>query len=107
MSEPKGESYVPELGDEDEEFWEEEEEPKEVLEGTATPASGSQEEIGDFVLELSAQVFKLGILLSEMDEDEFKAIRRRLAAFSAAVKRLPTSSQTKRRVGFNLVASEE
>lgn len=83
--------------------YEDEESPIEAGPGAVATAGGA-DVLGDALLELYGAVRKLQVLVSEVDEDEFRVIRPRLDLLKGAVADLPDSVQPKRRVGFRVVA---
>jgi hypothetical protein len=97
-------SRVPNAGDvgtsnravDDDDF---EDAPVEALIGSVTPA-GDTSDLGNVLLEMTGAAAKVAVLISELDEDEYRGIASRLAVFLSMVSRIPTTPRKKRRIGF-------
>lgn len=75
--------------------------PLEALPGSVTQAGES--ELANGLLLLCGEILKMGVLLAEADEEAWKAVRHRYAAFKALVAGLPEGPTPRRKVGFKVV----
>jgi hypothetical protein len=73
--------------------------PVEALSGSVA-GSGGADELSGLLLELTVAAVKAAVLLSEADEDDWRAVSGRLNSFLSVVEGLPTSPRPRRRVGF-------
>lgn len=83
--------------------WDEYEDPPvEALPGSP-PSDVAPSATSELLLELTAAVTRLHVLMHEADEEEFKAIARRLRLFRRLVNELPERpSRPTKRIGFRL-----
>lgn len=56
--------------------------------------------LNDLLLELTTYTTRLRVLLTEAEEDEFRAALPRFKGFIEEVERLPAEPQRRRRIGF-------
>lgn len=75
-----------------------EESPPEALTGSAP--SDTDSELAGLLAEMACGALKLGLLLSECNESEWRANLHRLGLFASLVKQLPTKPRPGRRMGF-------
>ena len=82
--------------------WDDDDEPVD-LEPEGHPSSIGDEGrsgLADFILELAMGLTKLGMLLTEADEDDWRALGGRLALLQKSAEAIPGGPRPKRRVGF-------
>lgn len=84
-------------GDDDDGEWYEDP-PPEALTGSAP--SDTDSELAGLLAEMACGALKLGLLLSECNESEWRANLHRLGLFASLVKQLPTKPRPGRRMGF-------
>lgn len=58
--------------------------------------------VADLLLELTMATTRLRILLSEADEDEYKAVKPRMDAFIDELCRIPTDPRKRTTIGFKV-----
>lgn len=86
----------------DEEFWAEEESSPEALSGSP-PHDVGNGELGTLLVQMCSMLTSTLILLSEADEDEFRAVSNRLAAFLSLSEQLKEALPKQRRpLGFRV-----
>lgn len=76
-----------------------EDEQMDVLVGSVQSA-GDHSALADLLLELTSASTKVAILMSELDEDEYRGIAPRLVAFLSMVQQIPTTARRRRKIGF-------
>lgn len=70
-----------------------------IASGMAGGAGGSSE-LADGLLEATALLTKLGVLLAEANADDWKEVRPRINGLRNAIKLLPRSAPRRKRVGY-------
>jgi hypothetical protein len=74
--------------------------PTEALPGSASP--GGESELAQGLLLLCGEILKMGVLLTEADEEAWKSIHHRYTAFRSLVAGLPSGPTPRRKVGFKV-----
>ncbi len=77
-----------------------EEEAEDIVQAIPDGASGDASDLGDHILRMFGDLAMLQVRLEEMDEDDFKIVRVRLALLRGALTNLPTAPRPRRVVGF-------
>jgi hypothetical protein len=70
-----------------------------IASGLASSAGGTSE-LADGLLEATALLTKLGVLLSEASADDWREVRPRLVALRTAIKAMPKTAPRRKRVGY-------
>lgn len=73
--------------------------PNDTLHGNVG-AAGSESLLASTLLDTTADLTRLSVLLMEASADDWKELRPRITALRAAVKQLPTKPPRKNKVGF-------
>ncbi len=63
--------------------------------------------LAELLLDLTTMTHRLGVLLGEADDDEFKSVRSRFVAFATAVRALPTAAVPRKQIGFKVATKKK